>query len=819
MEVKYWQLEDAETGEKREVRIGACTSVPRLAFTAHWGQVFAAFANLDIPIIKATGYSWGACLQRSMNSLIEAGCDWIITIDHDSIFNQDDVLRLLTLAARYDEADVIFPWQIKRGGVDRTLFFLRDENDKPLDFAPAHIFQGELVPAHGGHFGLTLIKVSALKKVPKPWLWEQPNSDGEWTEGKEDADIYFWRKFREAGNGIFLANEIRIGHIDEDILWPAEDFTTYRQGMYQFYRDGKPDLSTSVPTPEPPKPADPTFTEFVNSVKLYNHTSQHGEDAALEAIFRRVGTKNKWCLECGAADGLFFSNTHKLISEGWHAVLIEGDAAAYEKLRERYAQNENVHCVKETVCNVPGRRLEDVLRRVGAPEDLDLMVLDVDGQEYHLWNSMATFRPRVVVIEFGPKSELNFIPELNGPGQAGMIATYKLACGKYYNTVGRTSVNLICVTNEIAPLLADNVKLNLGAGKSPLPGYTNIDHKTGGEVFPLLYADKSALEVRASHILEHFPHGQVASVVKEWARVLKPGGRLKIAVPDFDYIVKAYSNGHRGNPLLEGYLFGGQVDGDDYHKAFFNEEKLKKILEGAGLTDVKRWQADAQDCSSLPVSLNLEARKPKSPLEFLERAKGVIHVGANVGEERDVYAGLNLPVFWIEADPDACQRLLWNIGEYPNQRARRSLITDTDGDVHVFHVANNGGKSSSMFELGQHKQVWPNVEYVSSFQAEGVTLETALRRDEVNLDEYDALVLDVQGAELLVLKGAEGILDKFKFIQCEAAEFELYKGGCQLKDLDEFLTARGWKRSQTWPYSQPGTTNKNGLYEAVYEKE
>jgi predicted SAM-dependent methyltransferase len=116
-------------------------------------------------------------------------------------------------------------------------------------------------------------------------------------------------------------------------------------------------------------------------------------------------------------------------------------------------------------------------------------------------------------------------------------------------------------------------------------------------------------EVRASHILEHFPHGQAADVLKEWARLLAPGGILKIAVPDFDWIVKAYSNGRRQDGLLEAYLFGGQVDADDYHKAFFNEDKLKRLLEDAGLTDVKRWEADAEDCSSLAVSLNLQGVK------------------------------------------------------------------------------------------------------------------------------------------------------------------------------------------------------------------
>jgi predicted SAM-dependent methyltransferase len=220
----------------------------------------------------------------------------------------------------------------------------------------------------------------------------------------------------------------------------------------------------------------------------------------------------------------------------------------------------------------------------------------------------------VVLIEFKPGDDSGFIPEPDGTGQAGLTAIQRLANGKCYEAICRTQVNLICVTNELAPRLADtptSVKLNLGAGALPLDGYQNRDIKNGFSAYPLGdYPDSSVDEVRASHLLEHFPHREVGKIVKEWARVLKPGGRLKIAVPDFDWIHKAYSNGQRNNWMLEAYLFGGQVDADDFHKTLFNEDKLRALLEGAGLVDVRRWKPDAQDCSSLEVSLNLEGRKP-----------------------------------------------------------------------------------------------------------------------------------------------------------------------------------------------------------------
>jgi hypothetical protein len=172
------------------------------------------------------------------------------------------------------------------------------------------------------------------------------------------------------------------------------------------------------------------------------------------------------------------------------------------------------------------------------------------------------------------------------------------------------------------------MKLNLGSGDCPLDGYFNFDAKNGDSLYPLRGAEgcashisgSSADEVRASHVLEHFPHGQTLDVLKEWVRVLKPGGWLKIAVPDFDWIVNAQkeawvlgnTEGISAADLLQSYLMGGQVDGNDYHKAIFTKIKLKWLLEDCGLVNVRPWASEIQDCASLPVSLNLMGQKPEA---------------------------------------------------------------------------------------------------------------------------------------------------------------------------------------------------------------
>jgi hypothetical protein len=152
------------------------------------------------------------------------------------------------------------------------------------------------------------------------------------------------------------------------------------------------------------------------------------------------------------------------------------------------------------------------------------------------------------------------------------------------------------------------MKLNLGGGGHTPDGYVEIDHQSGGEIYPLPFGDGSADVIRASHCLEHFGHKVVGDVVKEWVRVLKPGGSLKIAVPDFRKIVSWYVEGRNDLPL-QLYLMGGQRDEDDYHKTIFEHGLLKRVMEDAGLEDIRPWVSELQDNASYEVSLNLEGTK------------------------------------------------------------------------------------------------------------------------------------------------------------------------------------------------------------------
>jgi FkbM family methyltransferase len=181
-----------------------------------------------------------------------------------------------------------------------------------------------------------------------------------------------------------------------------------------------------------------------------------------------------------------------------------------------------------------------------------------------------------------------------------------------------------------------------------------------------------------------------------------------------------------------------------------------------------------------------------APDPFLRAARGVIHVGANIGQERGVYDRYGLDVLWIEPIPEVFAELSANIARYPRQRALQCLVTDRDDAEYEFNVANNHGESSSILPLKQHRDVWPSVDYARTITLRSTTLASLLARERIDPSRYDVLVMDTQGSELLVLRGAEALLTQFKFIKTEAPDFEAYAGCALVGDIAAFLAARGF---------------------------
>jgi len=148
---------------------------------------------------------------------------------------------------------------------------------------------------------------------------------------------------------------------------------------------------------------------------------------------------------------------------------------------------------------------------------------------------------------------------------------------------------------------------------------------------------------------------------------------------------------------------------------------------------------------------------------FLDSVTGVIHIGANLGQERSLYSSKNLAVLWVEPIPAIYERLVENLSCFPGQRAAQALLLDREGVTVQLNIASNEGASSSVFLFKHHQSIWPDVEFVDQLLMESQTLPGLLRQLQLQMSDYQALVMDTQGSELLILKGSLSILDQFKY--------------------------------------------------------
>jgi len=184
--------------------------------------------------------------------------------------------------------------------------------------------------------------------------------------------------------------------------------------------------------------------------KDVNYYSQFGEDGLLAAIFDRIGVATKWCFEIGAADGVWFSNTAQFVKKrGWRAVLIEGAPHYWDALGE-YAHKHNCIAVNTML---PNDGLDKTLEQAGAPQEIDLGVIDVDGPDYWMWAGMVRYRPRVMVVEYRCSQPcLEQIPppeNATAREQAGGETIRKLGLSKGYTLMVATSTNMIFVRDDI----------------------------------------------------------------------------------------------------------------------------------------------------------------------------------------------------------------------------------------------------------------------------------------------------------------------------------------------------------------------------------
>lgn len=188
------------------------------------------------------------------------------------------------------------------------------------------------------------------------------------------------------------------------------------------------------------------MTNYLNQY-AYNTYSQFGEDGIIEKIFEIIPTSHSpWCVEFGAWDGKFLSNTYELISnKNWNGVLIEGNTAKFPDLQQTFKGNQQVNLINKYVAFEGKNTLDNLLKETAIPTEFDLLSIDIDGNDYHIWESFVSFHPKLVVIEFNPSipSDIEFVQEKNMQVNHGnsLLSLIKLGKRKGYELIATTYCN------------------------------------------------------------------------------------------------------------------------------------------------------------------------------------------------------------------------------------------------------------------------------------------------------------------------------------------------------------------------------------------
>ncbi len=178
------------------------------------------------------------------------------------------------------------------------------------------------------------------------------------------------------------------------------------------------------------------------------------------------------------------------------------------------------------------------------------------------------------------------------------------------------------------------------------------------------------------------------------------------------------------------------------------------------------------------------------------RINGCFHVGSHDCEELTIYNdkfGIKPEdIVWVDA-------LAFKVNEstargIPN--VYHALITDKDDEDILFNVANNI-QSSSILEFGTHSTEHPGVVFIDKIHQKSITIDTFFQRNNLDASKYDFWNFDIQGAELLALKGATESIKYAKALYLEVNSKELYKNCALIQDIDEYLLQFNFKRVLT----------------------
>ena len=224
-------------------RVMCAMSVPRLGWQDHMFCWPRGLVPYGISPVRLEGAFWGQCLERVLSEMVELDTDpkapplWLLTLDYDTIFEQDAVPRMLTYAAASDY-DIVAAVQMKRKQDEPLFSMASPDGERASQMRRDHFVYHNIVKANTAHFGFTMIRAAALKKMPHPWFLGKPDSEGTWGPERTDDDIHFWQVAEQAGLKSGVCTRVSIGHAEVWIKWPSSNMQGLLQHPGDFWESG-----------------------------------------------------------------------------------------------------------------------------------------------------------------------------------------------------------------------------------------------------------------------------------------------------------------------------------------------------------------------------------------------------------------------------------------------------------------------------------------------------------------------------------------------------------------------------------------------------
>jgi FkbM family methyltransferase len=176
--------------------------------------------------------------------------------------------------------------------------------------------------------------------------------------------------------------------------------------------------------------------------------------------------------------------------------------------------------------------------------------------------------------------------------------------------------------------------------------------------------------------------------------------------------------------------------------------------------------------------------------KFNLKIKGVIHVGAHVGQEYEVYQKLNIgikKVVWFEPVKNTYMELIKNLPD--GSITYNVALGNEEGEREMYIETVNKGQSNSLLKPGTHLKSYPRIAFT------GIEIVTMKRLDDYKLSKpFNMLNMDVQGFELEVLKGGTNTLKNIDIIYTEINTEDVYINCVHITELDECLAKKGFTR-------------------------